>query len=133
MIHGRPQRERAGDWGFVRSALLWFGLLGAPLSWTILLVAGYGFEEVSCSRGSSHWGFEAKTATAALFGAAAAIALAAAAAAALTWRHAQRPAGGDVRGRLEWMSYAGILVSGLFLCLILMTGFGVTSLETCRH
>ena len=133
MIHGRPRREDAGEWGLFRSAVLWFGVLAAPLAWAILLTVGYGFEEVACSRGSSHWGFEAKTATVILFAATAVTAVLGAAAAVLTWRRAQRPESGDTRGRLEWMGFSGVVVSGLFIALILMTGFGVTSLGTCHH
>jgi hypothetical protein len=117
----------------VRAAALWFGVLGAPLAWAILLTVGYSFEEVACSEGSSHWGFDAKLGNVLLFAATAAVAVAAAGAALLSWRRAQRPGSADVRGRLEWMGFSGILVSGLFLALILMTGFGITALEPCRH
>ena len=133
MIEGRPEHAPAGSWGLGRTLLQWFGVLGAPGAWTLLLVFGYGFEEVACSRGSSHWGFGAGTGEAVLFAATAAVAVGALGASLATWRSAQRPEAGDVRGRHEWMGFAGLLVSTLFLALIMFTGFGVTSLEMCRR
>jgi hypothetical protein len=113
--------------------LLWFGVFGAPAAWTLLLVAGYAFEEVDCSAGSKHWHFDSWTGSLALFVAAAAVGVAAALASFANWRAAQRPGAADVRGRLAWTAFAGLLLSGLFLALILFTGLGVTSLDPCRR
>jgi hypothetical protein len=134
VIEGRPERVPAGPrWGIGCTLLLWFGVFGAPAAWVLLLVGGYAFEEVECSAGSRHWGFDSWTGNLALFVATAIVAAAAVAAALASWRAAQRPEAGDVRGRLRWMAFSGILVGGLFLVLILFTGFGVTSLDPCRR
>jgi hypothetical protein len=134
VIGGRPQRVPAGStWGIGRTLLLWFGVFGAPAAWTLLLALGYAFEEVDCSRGSRHWAFDSGTANLALFVATVLVAVAAGAASLGSWREAQRPEAGDVRGRLTWTAFAGILVSGLFLSLILFTGIGITSLDPCRR
>ena len=134
MIEGRPERAPAGPkWGIEQTLLLWFGVLGAPAAWTLLLVVGYGFEEVDCSRGSSRWGFDAATGNLVLFIATASIGVVAGAASFSAWRRTQQPEAADVRGRLAWMGFAGILVSGLFLALILFTGFGVAFLDQCRR
>ena len=133
MIHGRPERVDAGRWSFGRTVLLWLGVLGAPAAWALLLVAGYLFEEVQCSRGSDAWGFDAKIGNTALAVATALVGLASLAAAYATWRTARRPEARDVRGRLEWMGFCGLLVSALFFFLILMTGFGVNSVSPCHQ
>jgi hypothetical protein len=36
--------------------LQWFGLLGAPLAWSVQHVVGYGVTEARCSPGGAHWG-----------------------------------------------------------------------------
>jgi hypothetical protein len=134
VIEGRPQRVPAGArWGLGRTLLLWFGVFGAPAAWTLLLVVGYGFEEVDCSRGSRHWSFDSWVANLVLFAVTAVVAAAAAAASVWLWRGMQRAPAADVRGRLEWTAFAGMLVSGLFLALIVFTGVGISSLDPCRR
>ena len=38
----------------------WFGLLGAPLAWTVQLVLGFGVTEARCGVGGSRWGVECR-------------------------------------------------------------------------
>jgi hypothetical protein len=113
----------------MRGVLLWFGLLGAPAAWTLELVTGYAVEEATCSEGSSSWGINGGLAQALVFGVTAAVALGAGAAALWTWRNATP----DVRGRIAWMGYGAVLVSALFIPLVLITGLGVSSLESCER
>jgi hypothetical protein len=113
----------------VRATLLWFGLLGAPAAWVLELVAGYGVEETACSEGTSQWDLNAGLAHGLVFGITAALALGAGAAAVWSWQNATP----DVRGRVAWMGYSAVLISVLFIALVLMTGFGVTSLESCER
>ena len=134
MIEGRPERLPAAPrWGLARTLLLWFGVFGAPAAWTLLLVVGYGFEEVDCSRGSKQWNFDSWTANLALFVAAAVVAAAAVAVSVWSWRTAQRPETADVRGRLTWLAFSGILVGCLFFALIVFTGVGISALDRCRY
>jgi hypothetical protein len=109
--------------------LLWVGVLGAPLAWTLQLVAGYAAEEADCSRGTSS--FDASHGvTVWLSVGAGLVALASLASAALVWRWTQRrPA--DVRGRVEFMAVAGLLVGALFLALIVLTAVGITHFDPC--
>jgi hypothetical protein len=134
VIEGRPERVSAGPrWPIARTLLLWFGVFGAPAAWTILLVLGYGFEEVDCSRGSKDWSFDSWNANLALFIATAVVAAAAVASSVWSWRAAQRSEAADVRGRLTWMAFSGVLIGCLFFALILFTGVGITALDPCRY
>jgi hypothetical protein len=134
VIEGRPQRVRASPrWGIGRTLLLWFGVFGAPAAWTLLLVVGYGFEEVDCSRGSRAWNFDSWDANLVLFVATALVAVGAAAVSLWLWRTSSRPDAADVRGRLTWMAFSGILLSCLFFALIVFTGIGITALDRCRY
>ena len=102
--------------------LLWVGLAGAPLAWTLQLVVGYGTEEADCDsvRGVTVW----------LSVGAGLVALVSLVVAALMWRSTQRRAA-DVRGRVQFMAVAGILVASLFLALIVVTAVGITHFEPC--
>jgi hypothetical protein len=111
--------------------LPWAGLLAAPLAWAFYLVAGYGLEEVDCSRGSMHWGLDGRAWEAAVTIVAASVALAGLAAAAWTRRRAER--GSDPRGRLGFLSTWGLLGSPLFLLVIVVGGIGVLTLDPCAR
>lgn len=131
MIEGRPERVPASPrWGIGRTLLLWFGVFGAPAAWTLLLVVGYGFEEVDCSRGSRSWHVDSWDANLALFVGTTLVAVAAGAVSLWFWR---RPSAADVRGRLTWLAFSGILISALFLALIVFTGAGITALDPCTY
>src|SRR5437867_3643725 len=41
--------------------LQWFGLLAAPLAWTVQLVVGFGVADASCARAGSHWGIDVES------------------------------------------------------------------------
>jgi hypothetical protein len=116
--------------GLVPAALLWFGLLGAPLAWAGQLVVGYGVEEADCSAGSMRWGIESGTWELALTIATALVgALACAAAVLMLVRVRRREP--DLQGRVEFMAAGGILVSAVFLVLIVLGGAAAVYLEPC--
>ena len=48
----RRALEKSGTQEFMQ----WFGLLGAPLAWTVQLVLGFGVTEARCGVGGSRWG-----------------------------------------------------------------------------
>jgi hypothetical protein len=109
--------------------LVWFGLLGAPLAWTLELVVGYGWEEAACAPAGMRWNIGSTWAHISIFAATAAIAVAALFSAAAGWRTARRSA--DARGRIEFLAAGGVFVSALFLAAVVMTGGGVVALEPC--
>jgi hypothetical protein len=115
----------------LRAFVLWFGLVGAPLAWTVQLIVGYGVEEADCSAAGARWNLDTSTWEAVVFSVAAAIAAASVVAALWSWRRAEH--GGDARGRVAFMAHGGVLVGVLFLLLVLMTGSGVLSLNPCTR
>lgn len=107
---------------------LWFGLLAAPLAWTLHLFISYGLVPVTCDRGS-------KLLLGVVTGAAAIISVAAAW---VSWRIWQRTRMdsttelGGVRGRDAFLGLAGAALSLLFLALILVEGIPDIFLDPCR-
>ena len=118
--------------GFLTHALLWAGLLAAPLAWAGQLIVGYGVEEADCSAGGRMWGIETNTWEIALLAATVVVALLGCAAAVFVLVGIRRR-GRDPLGRLEFMAGGGILISGIFLALILLGGAASVYLEPCSR
>ena len=53
--------RRALETTAVQEFMQWFGLLGAPLAWTVQLVVGFGVTEARCEPGGSRWGVSVDT------------------------------------------------------------------------
>jgi len=113
-----------------RSALLWYGVVGAPFAWVLQLVVGYGLEEAACSPGSGRWGIDGDVWEVVVSIGAAAAGAAALAAAFASRRNAERAA--DPSGRVAFMATAGLLADVLFLALIALTTAGVIALGSCE-
>jgi hypothetical protein len=120
------------------SLLLWFGLLGAPLAWTVHLVLGYWISEIGCSQGGDR-GLAIDGWTIVATAIAAALAIAAELAAIKTFL-AARPAGEKrgseeppPRGRVYFLAVVGMTVAPLFFFIIVMSGVGVAILQNCHQ
>src|SRR5205085_7610075 len=60
--HRRRRAHATVSFAVKRLELLqWFGLLAAPLAWTVQLVAGFGVADANCARAGSHWGIPVET------------------------------------------------------------------------
>lgn len=117
-------------------ALLWFAFLGPPAAWTLHLVVGYGIEEIACSPGTvgqDILGLDTEVLIAAVTAFAAATAAAAGVAGLLVHRRASRGRIPDARGRLAFMSGAGVLASVIFLVIILLGGLQILGAESCAR
>lgn len=133
-----PQRHsRYSRW------LLWFGLFGAPAAWSIQLLVNYPLAAHSCyprnvplSAPTFGGLWTALIAVNVLMLLAT---VAAGAAAAIIWRQARdRPSGTHAplesdAGRVRFMGYAGMLVSGLFLLAVLMSALPLFIVPVCSH
>ena len=115
------------------SLLLWFGVLGAPLAWTLQLVAGYGVEEAGCAEGARRWGVPSHGLQIAILCFCAAVALGSGLAAGWSWREAGRGRLRNRRGRVAFLGICGLLLSALFLALIVLGGAGAATLDTCAR
>jgi hypothetical protein len=115
--------------------LQWFGLLGAPLAWTVQLVLGYGVTEARCSLANTRWGVSLDTWELALMAGAAAVVLLAEAAAVFVY-HSTRGveySGSPPLGRRHFFATASSLGNVLFLAAILMSGLAAVHHVPCRQ
>jgi len=115
--------------------LQWFGLLAAPLAWTVQLVVGFGAADANCARAGSRWGISVEGWMIGLTAAAATVAVCAELSAAALFRElrdVEDDAPGP-RGRLHFFSVAALVGNVLFIGLIVLTAFGVLSHLGCRQ
>ena len=118
-------------------ALSWFGLLGAPVAWTVTHVLGYGLTEATCDPAGTRWSIALDGWTVALTAVAAAIAALAGLAALVAFRRTREvegvggPEEPPPKGRIHFLAVVGIAISPLFLAIIVMDGLGVVLLPSC--
>ena len=115
--------------------LQWFGLLAAPLAWTVQLVVGFGVADASCARAGSHWGIDVESWEIAITAAAATVAVCAELSALTLYRElrdVEDDAAGP-RGRLHFFSIASLIGNVLFMGLIALTAAGVLTHLECRQ
>lgn len=115
--------------------LLWFGLLAAPLAWTVQLVVGYGATVARCTGTAASRSFPLSTWEIALTVAAAAVALTGQAAALHVFRSTRGRHETDPPpdGRVRFLVLAALLSNTLFLVVILLGGITASGLEPCRQ
>jgi hypothetical protein len=112
--------------------LQWFGLLGAPLAWTIQLVAGFGVADASCDGAG---GISVTPFAVTLTAFALAVAVAAEAAAVVLFRSLEAieaDAPGPA-GRLRFFAVAALLGNVLFFVIILLSGVGAVVHLPCSQ
>lgn len=124
MAEGTTRAEGRG------SALLWFGLLGAPAAWTVQVVVAPDLAEILCYPATGEgrgevYGIGIEPFLVALTAALTTVALLALAAAFACWRRTRDG------GRAEWMAFGGMLVSGLFGAAIVIGFVPMAMLESC--
>ncbi len=124
------RRESSG------SALLWFGLLGGPLAWTLELVVNYSLEEwFACSPATTSpglvLGIGVRNFALVVTGALAAVTVLAGAVSIKCYR-GTGPPNGSSAGRAGWMALAGIMNSVLYLILIVASFAPPAILGVCE-
>ena len=121
---------RVDPTGFAGRALCWYGLLGAPLAWTVFHVVGVGIATGACSA----WGLRAGTgvqpATLALTFACLAVAVGGLLAAGVVYLSTRgvEEEGPPPAGRIHFLAVIGLAIAPLFIAIILMAGLGGTAL-----
>jgi hypothetical protein len=116
-------------------ALLWFGVLAAPLAWVAQLLVSYAVEEAACTTGAGAepvLGSGDGPILAAVSVVALAVALAGIVAAALSWRFAAADPGGDPRGRVAFLAGFGLLAGVVFVAVIALGAAALLPLDTCE-
>jgi hypothetical protein len=117
-----------------RETLQWFGLLGAPLAWTLQLVFGYGLTEAACAEAGTRWGLDPTGWEIALAAGAGAIALAAELSAVVLWRETRRAGeSGPPLERLHFFAVASMAVGIVFLGIIVLSAIGAVHYSGCEQ
>lgn len=115
---------------------LWFGLLGAPLVWTVQHLTGYALTEAGCGAASRRSPVAIDTATLVVSATAAACAVLAALFS-LTVVLETREASGEhdppPASRVHFLAVVGMTIAPLFFLIILMSGLGAVLLPNCRQ
>lgn len=118
------------------SALLWFGVLGAPSAWAIQLTLNYSLEEwFACAPSTTDPGrvLGASVPTAALLTSSVLTVIAVAAGIVSLSCYRKISANGDaVAQRAKWMAVAGIMNSVLYLIIILASFGPPLLLDVCE-
>jgi len=116
----------------VSSFRLWFGVLGAPVAWTVQHVSGFAFTIAGCGEVGTVWDVPVNLLTAIATAAGAATAVLAELSAIHVFR-ATRGAGEaePPASRIHFLSVVGLTVGPLFLAMILMSGLSSIFLTDC--
>jgi hypothetical protein len=110
-------------------ALLWLGVLAAPLAWAAHLVAGYEVDESACENGVRTSSVEPTiVAMTVVFGA---LAVAGGLASLAIVRGVRRGTIDDPRGRVAFMAWSGLAASGLFVVIMVLVAASLVSLDAC--
>jgi len=118
-----------------RPAIVWFGVLGAPVAFVLQHVVGYALTEAACNRIGTTWSVPLDTLATVLTALCAGIALLGGLAALASFR-ATRAAGEGApppAGRVHFLAITGMVVALLMLAIILLDGIGVVAVEGCRQ
>jgi len=127
--------RRIADTAAGQEFLQWFGLLAAPLAWTVQLVMGFGAGLASCSAGSTRWGVGVDTWEISLAVAAGAVVVLAEICS-VTLYVATRDVdydGPPPVGRRHFFVAAASLGNVLFLAMIVMSALAAVYHPPCRQ
>ena len=111
--------------------LLWFGVLAAPIAWTLQHIFGFGLTQATCNVGGSPLPLDGWTLAATIVATIVALLGGAAAVAAYL---ATRDAGTEIPGaRINFLATTGIVIAPIFLAIVLMSGISVLVLPECHQ
>jgi hypothetical protein len=110
--------------------LSWYGLLGAPLAWTVFHVGGVAIATGSCSPWGLSTGSGLQPASLVVTFGSLALAVGALAAAFVVYLSTREvdEEGAPPLGRIHFFSVVGLAIAPLFIAIILMAGLGGTAL-----
>jgi hypothetical protein len=118
--------------------LVWYGVLGGAVAWTVHLLAGWGMDELACAAGSDHVSAVPLAQAVGLAVVIPALLTAGSlAVAVLVWRRTARaqPTGPDnpSYGRARMLATLGIWANLLFLAIIVLGGIAVVVFPPCQR
>jgi hypothetical protein len=119
-----PARLRAG---------MWFGLLGAPIAWTLQHVTGFALSQATCSEAGRGWTIHMDAWTLVVGATAFTIGLLAEIAAVATWRATRHGSDEPPESRIHFLAVIAATVNPLFMCIIAMSTLGALFLANCQQ
>lgn len=126
------------------NGLLWFGVVGGAVAWTLQFVANLAFSFAQCNQPTMRWQLPVHGWQIGLSAAAVAVVLASMAACVSVFRRTfriddvfgkERRGDGSVPplGRVHFLAIVGFVVNVLVLPIIVMTGIGAPLLTVCQQ
>lgn len=110
---------------------LWFAVLGGPLAWAIVHIAGVGFGLARCESPNGRFQVSVHGWSVALAAAGIAVAIAAELMAIRLYRATREAESKPPGGRVHFLSIVAMTVNPLALAIMLEVGIGVPLLKTC--
>lgn len=119
--------------GLRSTGLIWFGVLGGPLAWATVHVAGYGFGLARCDSPNARFQLPVHGWAVALSAAGVIIALLAEATSLRVFLATRESGEQPPEGRIHFLATIGLTVNPLALAIIVMDGVGVPLLHLCQQ
>jgi hypothetical protein len=124
--------------------LLWFGVAGGAIAWTVQFVANLAFSFAQCNQPTTRWQLPVHGWQIALSAAAIVVVLGSMSACVLVFRRTfriddvfgqERRGDGSLPplGRVHFLSIVGFVVNVLVLAIVVMTGVGAPMLTACQQ
>jgi hypothetical protein len=113
--------------------LLWFGIMGGPLAWAIVHIAGYGFGIAQCDQPAARWqlpvhAFDVGVAAGGLLIGLSSIGVS-------LWIYLATREADDAppQGRVHFLSVIGLVVNFLAIVIIILDGVGAPLTGLCHQ
>jgi hypothetical protein len=113
--------------------LVWFGVGGGAIAWTLQHVAGILLRLAACNAINQNDALPAHVWTVVATASAATVAVAAEATALVLYLRFREQDGEPPPSRVRFLSIVGLAVNPLFLAIILMSGLGSVLMQTCHQ
>jgi hypothetical protein len=113
--------------------LLWFGIMGGPLSWAIVHVAGYAFGIAQCDDPAHRWQLPVHAWDVAVAAAGLAIGLVALGVCTRIFFGTREVDNAPPQGRVHFLSVIGLVVNFLAITIIVLDGVGTPLTGLCHQ
>jgi hypothetical protein len=113
--------------------LLWFAILGGPLAWAVVHVAGYAVGLAQCDQPLSRWAVPVHALDVAFAAAGLVIALLAEVVALRIFLDTREEGNKPPLGRIHFLSVIALTVNALAIAIIVLDGVGTPFLRLCQQ
>jgi hypothetical protein len=113
--------------------LLWFGIMGGPLAWAIVHIAGYGFGIAQCDQPAARWRLPVHAWDVAVAAGGLVIGLAALTVSTWIFFATREADNAPPQGRVHFLAVIGLVVNFLTIVIILLDGVGTPLTGLCHQ